>query len=90
VTPHILLLLQTPRKTVTGRFCENTQQKKAVPPSLMIQYSVEKHDMALPMLFGAMIKLENRHSTSNRVLKPVWANSFLPDLRQDWDSSSDN
>ena len=46
--------------------------EKAVPPSLMIQYSVEKHDMALPMLFGAMIKLENPTLDFNRVLKPVW------------------
>lgn len=43
-----------------------------VPPSLTVQYSVEKHDMALPMLFGAMIKLENPTLDLTRVAKPVW------------------
>jgi hypothetical protein len=46
--------------------------EKAVPPSLMIQYSVEKHDMALPMLLVAMIKLENPTLNFTRVLQPVW------------------
>jgi hypothetical protein len=52
-----LLLQQKPNGTW------NTMRKvsvaKPVPPSLMIQYSVEKHDMILPMLVGGTIKLEN-------------------------------
>jgi hypothetical protein len=33
--------------------------QKPVPPSLTLQYSIEKHDMALPILIGGAIKLED-------------------------------